>query len=171
MRRHLRRPARRLGLHEFIDDERRGQITIAPGINTITITNTAKGLLEICKHAIDGLRTQPTFQFRVDGGGLISVQAGKCTPPMRVSVGSHTVTEVASTNYELDPGSAAAVLLGFDTHGGIVVSPADREVSRSCSRSVTVNVPYGPNGETLVTFYNRIKQGQVKVCKAIRRLR
>ena len=87
---------------------------------------------------------------------------------MRVSVGSHTVTELASPNYELDPGSAALALLGYDTHGGIVVSPADREVSRSLSsRTVTVNVPYGPNGETLVTFYNRIKQGQVKVCKTI----
>ena len=28
-------------------------------------------------------------------------------------------------------------------------------------------MPYGPNGETLVTFYNRIKQGMVKVCKQI----
>jgi hypothetical protein len=156
------------GAGEFIDTSGEGDITLAPGINTKTITNTAKGLLEICKHAIDGLRTQPTFQFRVDGGGLINVRAGTCTPPMRVSVGSHTVSEVASPNYELDPGSAAAVLLGFDTHGGIVVSPADREVSRQLSsRSVTVNVPYGPNGETLVTYYNRVKQGQIKVCKAI----
>ncbi len=153
---------------EFIDTTGEGDITLAPGINSKTITNTAKGLLEICKHAIDGIRTQPTFQFRVDGGGMINVRAGTCTPPMRVSVGNHTVSEVASPNYELDPGSAAAVLLGFDTHGGIVVSPADREVSRQLSsRSVTVNVPYGPNGETLVTFYNRIKQGQIKVCKAI----
>ncbi len=122
------------GCNEFIDVSGEGEITIAPGINTKTITNTAKGLLEICKHAIDGLRTQPTFQFRVDGGGLINVRAGTCTPPMRVSVGSHTVSEVASPNYELDPGSAAAVLLGFDTHGGIVVSPADREVSRSLAQ-------------------------------------
>ena len=28
-------------------------------------------------------------------------------------------------------------------------------------------MPYGPNGETLVTFYNRVKLGQVKVCKTI----
>jgi hypothetical protein len=28
-------------------------------------------------------------------------------------------------------------------------------------------VPYGPNGETLVTFYNRIKLGTIKVCKVI----
>ena len=26
------------------------------------------------------------------------------------------------------------------------------------TRTVTVSVPYGPNGETLVTFYNRIKR-------------
>ena len=50
-----------------------------------------------------GPATQPTFQFRVDGGGIINVQAGNCSPPKRVSVGNHTVTEVASTDYELDP--------------------------------------------------------------------
>ncbi len=162
----------------YIDTTGGGEITIAPGINTKTITNTAKGLLEICKAPIRGASdgrtltpvqpTQPTFQFRVDGGGMINIRAGTCTPPMRVSVGSHTVAEVASQDYELDPGSPALALLGFDTHGGIVVSPADREVSRQLSsRSVTVNVPYGPNGETLVTFYNRIKQFQIKVCKFI----
>jgi len=166
------------GAGEFIDVSGEGEITIAPGINTKTITNTARGLLEICKAAIRGASdgrtlapvqiTQPTFQFRVDGGGLINVRAGTCTPPMRVSVGAHTVSEVASTNYELDPGSPALALLGFNTNGGIVVSPADREVSRQLSsRSVTVNVPYGPNGETLVTFYNRVKVAQIKVCKAI----
>ena len=43
--------------------------------------------------------------------------------------------------------------------GGIDVFPADRLVSKSLpTRTVTVNVPYGPNGETLVTFYNRVKQ-------------
>jgi hypothetical protein len=156
---------------EFIDVSGPSSITLAPGINTATFTNTARGLLEICKHAIADLNrttTQPTFQFRVDGGGLINVRAGTCTPPMRVSVGAHTVSEVSSPNYELDPGSPAAVLLGFDTNGGIVVSPADREISRQLSsRSVTVNVPYGPNGETLVTFFNRVRQGQIKICKAI----
>ena len=52
--------------------------------------------------------------------------------------------------------------------GGITVFPADREVSKSlATRTVTVSVPYGPNGETLVTFYNRVKLARIKVCKVI----
>src|SRR6185436_19712992 len=89
------------------------------------------------------------------------VQAGKCSPPKKVSVGTHTVTEVAENDYELDPDAPG---------GGITVFPADREISKSLpSRTVTVSVPYAGNGngETLVTFYNRIKLGQIKVCKVI----
>ena len=150
--------------NEFIDTTGGGEITIAPGINTKTITNTAKGLLEICKHTVRGINTQPTFTFRIDGAGMLKVRAGTCSLPQRVSVGTHTVSEIADQNYELDPGFPIL----NETGGGIIVSPADREVSRSlANRTVTVNVPYGPNGETLVTFYNRVKLGQVKVCKTI----
>jgi hypothetical protein len=158
--------------NQFIDVSGEGEITIAPGINTKTITNTARGLLEICKAPIRTTRTvilgngpvaappaQPTFHFRVDGGGVINVRAGTCSLPMRVSVGTHTVTENAEQNYELDP---------YAPGNGITVNPADREISRNlATRTVTVNVPYGPNGETLVTFYNRVKLGQVKICKQI----
>ncbi len=148
-------------------------ITLAAGINTATYTNTAKGLLEVCKAAIKfstrvDPTKQPSFTFRIDGGGMLKVRAGTCSLPQRVSVGTHTVSEVADPDYELDPGSLAQDLLGLGTNGGIVVSPADREVSRNLNtRTVTVNVPYGINGETLVTFYNRVKLGQVKVCKLI----
>src|SRR4051812_43165319 len=38
--------------NEFIDTTGEGDVTIAPGINTKTITNTARGLLEICKAPI-----------------------------------------------------------------------------------------------------------------------
>jgi len=160
---------------EFIDTTDEGDVVIAPGVNTLTVTNTARGLLEVCKAPIRPERGPPvlagqlaravptpvqaTFQFRIDGGGIFTVQAGKCSPPKRVSVGNHTVTEVAANDYELDPDAPGA---------GITVFPADREVSRSlATRTVTVSVPYGPNGETLVTFYNRIKRGMVKVCKQI----
>ena len=144
--------------NEFIDVSGEGEITIAPGINTVTITNTAKGLLEICKQLFL-VTTQPTFRFRVDGGGVINVRAGTCSPPMRVSVGNHTVTELVETNYELDPDAPG---------NGITVAPADREVSRNLpTRTVTVLVPYGPSGETLVTYYNRPKFARIKVCKAI----
>jgi hypothetical protein len=156
---------------EFIDTTGEGPVVIAPGVNTATVTNTARGLLEVCKAPIRiGLETrdlvaapppvkQVAFQFRIDGGAVFSVTSGKCSPPKRVSVGNHTVTEVAANDYELDPNAPG---------NGITVFPADREVSRSlATRTVTVSVPYGPNGETLVTFYNRIKLGQVKVCKQI----
>jgi hypothetical protein len=154
---------------EYIDVSGEGQVVIKPGINTITVTNTAKGLLEVCKAAVrfdGGIRApgpvaiaQPKFQFRIDGGAMFEVQAGKCSMPKRVSVGNHTVSEVAANDYELDP---------YAPGNGITVFPADREVSRSlATRTVTVSVPWGPNGETLVTFYNRVKLAKVKVCKVI----
>jgi len=145
--------------NQYIDVSGEGEITLAPGINTKTITNTAKGLLEICKAKVRGINVQPTFQFRIDSGGIINVRAGTCTLPQRVSVGNHTVSELAAQYYELDP---------YAPGNGITVLPADREVSRNlASRQITVSVPYGPNGETLVTFYNRIKTARVKVCKTI----
>jgi len=161
---------------EFIDTTGEGNVVIAPGVNTLTVTNTARGLLEVCKAPIRAERpmirngqmlatapvptpVQATFHFKIDGGGVFNVQAGKCSPPKRVSVGNHTVMEVSETDYELDPDAPG---------NGITVFPADREVSRSlATRTVTVSVPYGPNGETLVTFYNRIKRGMVKICKQI----
>jgi len=148
---------------EFIDTTGEGDVVIAPGVNTRTITNTARGLLEVCKAPVRFNTTatvvQPTFQFKIDGGAVFNVQAGKCSPPKRVSVGNHTVTEVAANDYELDASRA---------DGGITVDPADREVSRSlATRTVTVSVPYGPNGETLVTFYNRVKLAKIKICKVI----
>ena len=159
------------GAGEFIDTTGEGDIVIAPGINTKTVTNTAKGLLEVCKAAVrfermkDGgmepvqVLTQPKFTFRIDGGAPFDVQAGKCSQPKRVSVGNHTVTESSSNDYELDP---------YAPGDGITVFPADREVSRNlATRTVTVGVPYGPAGETLVTFYNRVKRAKIKVCKVI----
>src|SRR4051794_24367631 len=145
---------------EFIRTDGEGDVVIAPGINTKTITNTARGRLEVCKAPVRGIDVQPTFQFKIDNGAVFNVQAGKCSPPKDVSVGTHTVTEGTSSDYELDSSR---------TDGGITVFPADREVSRSLStRTVTVSVPYAlTNGETLVTFYNRIKLGQIKICKVI----
>ena len=69
----------------------RVEITIAPGINTATITNTAKGLLEICKHTV---RRHPRHAADVPRSAstapaCINVRAGTCTPPHAgVSVGT-----------------------------------------------------------------------------------
>jgi hypothetical protein len=141
---------------QFITTTSPATRTIGSGINTVTITNTAFGQIEICKDPIAGLRpaAYPNFQFRIDNGGIIPVRAGTCSTARNVSVGNHTVTEVASTNYEVT---------------GIRVDPAGRLVGAPdlANRTVTVNVPYGPNGETVVTYRNAIRTGTVKVCKTI----
>ncbi len=141
---------------QFITTTSPATKTIGSGINTVTITNTAFGQMEICKNPVAGLRpaAQPTFQFRIDNGGIISVRAGTCSPAKNVSVGNHTVTEVASSNYDVV---------------AITVNPAGRLVGAPdlVNRTVTVNVPYGPSGETVVTYTNAIKTGTVKVCKTI----
>jgi hypothetical protein len=185
---------------DFIDVSGEGTITIKPGINTITITNTAMGQLEICKARIqyldkDALRddAQPFFNFTVDGSKKVQVRAGRCAPPLRVNVGNHTVVESsynkavnnaptsasyaismssAASDYELDQGGTLNLLgvpYPYTTPGnGIDVSPSDRVISKNLSsRTVTVSVPYGANGETLVTYYNRIRKGRIKICKQI----
>jgi hypothetical protein len=139
----------------FITTTSPGTTTITPGTaNTVTITNTAFGQLEICKDPVRGLNTQPTFQFRIDNGAIISVRAGTCSPARNVSIGNHTVVEVASNDFEV---------------AAITVNPPDRVVGTPnlLTRTVTVSVPYGPQGETVVTYTNRIKTGTVKVCKRI----
>jgi hypothetical protein len=80
--------------------------------------------------------------------------------PKKVSVGNHTVTESAATDYELNP---------YAPGSGITAFPADREVSKNLTtRTITVSVPWAKyGGETLVTFYNRIKLAKIKVCKTI----
>ncbi len=155
---------------EFIDVSGEGTVTIAPGVNTITITNTAKGLLELCKARINfGPRpidvpapAQPYFYFRVDNGALIKLQAGKCTLPMRVPVGDHFVSEMAAADYEIDPDAPG---------GGITGEIAGRSTTLKGSKSNSSErfaVPYAASeGEFLVTFYNRVKRGMVKVCKVI----
>jgi hypothetical protein len=144
----------------FVDSQGVGTVRIGSGVSTLTVTNTASGVLEVCKAKIAGLTTQPTFKFRIDASATpVSVQAGKCSFPTRVAIGTHTVTELADDKYELDASRA---------DGGIAVFPADREVGRNLSlRTVTVTVPFGAEGETLVTFYNRTKQALLKVCKTI----
>jgi len=139
----------------FITTTSPATTTIGAGTaNTVTITNTAFGQIEICKDPVAGIATQPFFQYRIDNGAIISQRAGICGPARNVSVGNHTVTEVASNDYQVT---------------GIRVDPAGRLVGTPDlnARSVTVNVPYGPNGETVVTYTNAIKTGTVKVCKHI----
>jgi hypothetical protein len=136
---------------QFIDSSGPSSITLASGMNAATFTNTARGLLEVCKTPVVGLATQPVFQFRVDGGGIINVRAGSCNPAIRVSVGSHTVSEVANANFDVT---------------AINAIPASALASSSlANRTATVNVAYAQ--DVSVFFTNRIKVGNVKVCKFI----
>ncbi len=140
-----------------------GTITMQPGINTVTCTNQALGKLEICKFVTDAITFDRTFYFRIDGGPRLAVRAGRCSEPQLVTPGNHTVVEDLSMeqDFELDTSHPS---------GGIAVTPSSAEVSRNTlARSVTVNVPYaGEDGdEVRVDYYNRIKRGQIKVCKHI----
>jgi len=140
---------------QFITSSGSATTTIQPGTaNTVTITNTAFGVLEICKNTVAGLAVQPTFNFRIDGGAIIPVKGNSCSNGTNVSVGNHTVTE-------LNPGDFDVTSIGVNPSNRLVGSPD------LANRTVTVNVPYGPSGETVVTYTNTIKTGTVKVCKTI----
>jgi len=135
---------------QFIDVTNPGPITLTSGRNSVTFTNTARGLLEVCKNPVVGLRTQPVFMFRIDGGGIFNVRAGSCVTN-RVSVGNHVVTEIANADYDVT---------------SITTIPSSALVSSNlASRTATVAVAYA--SDTSVFFTNRIKIGNVKVCKFI----
>ena len=153
---------------DYIKATGEGTVVIKPGINTVTVTNTARGKLEICKFvtdAIEGNLLTREFTFNVSGGvGSVKVRPGRCSPPILVTPGTYTVTEDLTGNpeFELDTSHVPS--------GGIAVTPSTAELSRNTlARSVTVAVPYaGPYGdEVRVDFYNRIRRGQIKVCKHI----
>ncbi len=150
------------GYNPYIKVSGEGTVVIKPGINTVTVTNTAQGKLEICKFVTDRITYTKQFTFNVSGGvGTVKVNAGRCSPPILVTPGTYTVTEASENDYELDTSHST---------GGIAVTPSTAELSRNTlARSVTVAVPYaGPYGdEVRVDFYNRIRRGQIKVCKHI----
>jgi hypothetical protein len=147
----------------FIDTTGEGTYPIVAGTsNIVTITNTAKATLEICKKLTDQwTAAAPQFGFRVDGGALQIVTASINNGPLkcltlRVAPGLHTVTEVNSANFELDPNAAGM---------GITVSPAGNAAGPPDlpNRTVTVNLPFA--SDTFTTFTNRIRRFQIKVCK------
>ncbi len=155
---------------EFIDTTGEGTYTIVAGTtNEVDITNTARGLLEVCKarvayfdtpRIVDGVPQgpsgpQPSFRFRVDGGAIFLVQAGACVKKT-VTPGQHSVTELAESDYAL-------VSIDVNPPANIVGAPD------LPNRSVTVNVPFAGNGggETAVTFTNAVKTGQFKICKHV----
>ena len=189
---------------EFIDTTGEGTITIRPGINTITVTNTAMGQLEICKARIEYANpkaltdaAQPYIQFTVDGKKIPLVRAGRCSMPLRVTVGSHTVVERATRRQSTQPRRYEAVWLPDALRHGcfrLRARPGRLHPRRSLGTAVPYSTPgqrhrraacrsarqqepehahrHGQRavrreGETLVTYYNRIRKGRIKICKQI----
>ena len=113
------------------------------------------GALEICKFMAPG---EPSFDgrafgFRIDGSLRVTVRAGRCSLPIYLAPGNHTITELLDKQFEL----AAAETL-----------PAGRLVSTDLgAATAVVHVPSGVENETVAIFRNRVARGQVKLCKAI----
>jgi hypothetical protein len=141
-----------------------GTITMAAGINTVTCTNQALGKIQVCKFSRDeltGALADRLFHFRIDGVRRASVRPNRCSEPILVIPGNHTVAEEADPDFELDSGAPG---------NGISVTPSEAELSRNLlARSVTISVQWaGADGdEVRVDFWNRIRRGQIKVCKVV----
>ena len=94
------------------------------GITTVTYTNVLKPprTLVVCKEAADAYTNGTTFEFSVNDGAAISVDAGDCSDPItlpRLSA-TATVEELAETNYHLTgitatgPGAVNRLVTGAD---------------------------------------------------------
>jgi len=111
------------------------------------------GTIEICKSAANGM-TGRSFNFtwadHTGAGGTVSVVGGGCSAAISVAGGQVTVTEVAT------PGTVVQK---------ITLLPAGRKVSLTVStRTAIVRAPAGGT-ETVITYANRVQDGQLKVCK------
>lgn len=119
-------------------------------LTSVQVQAAAKGTIEICKSASNGM-TGRSFSFTISGvGAPVSVVGGGCSAPISVSGGNHVVTE-AST--------------GSTVVQAITLSPAGRKVSLDVAKgTVTVRAPAGGT-ETVVTYVNKTTAGQLKICK------
>jgi hypothetical protein len=127
------------------------KLTVQSGVTIATFTNRALGTIEVCKNAADASTATQSFQFSVNGGTPFSVRAGDCSPTIRVPAGTATVRETVPANFELANVSAN------DSH--LLSGPTDNPATVSVSTG-------GVATETVVTFTDRVKTGQFKICKA-----
>jgi hypothetical protein len=144
-------------------------LTLGPnpnGITTATFTNSADGTVEICKNIDDAwMPNDPSrtggspfngtpFQFKVNGGDPITVDAGACSRAISVPAGTATVEELTTDHFFLESMTAEG--------------PRGENRLVSGTNPITVSVPAGGVGnETLVTATNKVDTGRVKVCKEL----
>src|SRR3984893_4805135 len=141
----------------FAVDNQTQTITVQPGVNVVSFTNTALGTVEVCKTGADPSARNPNlnYQFSVNGGAAFTVHAGQCSGAIVVPAGRATVAEVnIPANFQLTGVSAVHT---DDLSNAIV----------SGTNPVTVDVRTGnsPANETLVTFTDAVKTGTFKICK------
>ena len=135
-------------------------VTVSAGANTTaTFTNDTQtnGWLEVCKKAGDASVGTTSFQFSINGGAQFTVQAGQCSQPFQVPVGTATIQEFqtdpnftlanVSTVSVTDPGGSR--LLGWNAQTGVA--------------TVTI-VPGTVVNETIATFTNATRLGAFKIC-------
>jgi hypothetical protein len=118
----------------------------------VTFTNKTapppKGTLKVCKVAGDGVPAGQEFAFTV-GQTQTTAKAGSCSLPIALPAGDVTVTETATTDFQVST---------------ITSAPAGTLVSSSTANRTAV-VKVLSDKVTEVTYTNVKKTGTVKVCK------
>jgi hypothetical protein len=174
---------------------------ITSGIKEIDFTNVAYGQLEICKYIVpDSDNAGQTFTFKYQNTAQKSIKGtittssadgNNCSFPVKVPVGSYTITEDLSGNVLKEPDGTVVPVWQFvasDARGpdgeSRCVPPVSYPQSTSnppsppsdgsagCGNPLTVTVPYfngkDPNfGETEVSVWNRLLHGSFKICKVV----
>ena len=119
----------------------------------VTFTNKPvtppKGRVKVCKAATTDIPTGTAFTFDINGTS-VSVQAGYCSLPLEVAVGTAIVTEAALAGHVVS---------------AIDVAPVTALVSSSLTAR-TASVTITADQVTVVTFTNKKATGVVKICKA-----
>jgi len=162
---------------------------IQAGVNNLSITNQALGLMEICKTVQDVGYNGFTFTFTYQNtdptvtdpraSGTVAVTPPHCSPMLIVPVGNYRITENLST--VTTTGGMAVSPRAFQFVSSTATGPtmenrcvpAQNGNNPNCGNPAVVSVPYFLSsdgvayGETLVNFTNRVAKFQVKICKYI----
>src|SRR5580693_2380761 len=122
-------------------------------VTTIAAKATAKGTIEICKSAANGM-TGRSFSFtytdHTGKAATVAVVGGGCSASLSVTAGNITIAEAATTGTVVQ---------------GIAVSPTYRQVSQKlATRTAVVKAPTGLS-ETVITYTNMTPGAQLKICK------